>query len=219
MTRTSRVRFDEWTFDGGARELVRRSRRVHLSPKAFDLLGLLIESRPRAVSKDEIQDHLWPETFVSESNLAGLVKEIRAALGEDARAPRYVRTVHGFGYSFCAMAIEAARGAGTSSPSRHRLAWGPREVTLCEGENVLGRASDAAAWIDSTTVSRHHARILVEGARATLEDLGSKNGTYLGGQRLSSPMPLADGDEIRVGSVRLTFHVLAGEVSTETQNG
>ena len=212
-----RVHFDEWTFDGDARELVRRSRRVHLSPKAFDLLGLLIASRPRAVSKDEIQDHLWPQTFVWESNLAGLVKEIRAALGEDARAPRYVRTVHRFGYAFSGTAIEAAHGgAATATPSRNRLVWGPREVTLCEGENVLGRASDAAAWIDSTSVSRHHARILVDGARATLEDLGSKNGTWLRGQRLSSPMPLADGDEIRVGSVRLTFHVLAGESSTDT---
>jgi DNA-binding winged helix-turn-helix (wHTH) protein len=213
-----RVHFDEWTFDGDARELVRRSRRVHLSPKAFDLLGLLIASRPRVVSKDEIQDHLWPKTFVSESNLAGLVKEIRAALAEDARAPRYVRTVHRFGYAFSGTAVEAA-GAATATPSRNRLVWGSREVTLCEGENVLGRASDAAAWIDSTSVSRHHARILVEGARATLEDLGSKNGTWLRGQRLSAPTLLADGDEIRVGSVRLTFHVLAGEASTDTHSG
>jgi pSer/pThr/pTyr-binding forkhead associated (FHA) protein len=87
---------------------------------------------------------------------------------------------------------------------------------LAEGQNLLGRVDGAAAWIDSPSVSRRHARIVVSGGRATLEDLGSKNGTYVRGEKVSSPAPLEDGDEIRLGRVRMTFSMLAGTGSTQT---
>ena len=69
-----------------------------------------------------------------------------------------------------------------------------------DGEDAIGRVSKAAVWIDSNTVSRRHARIVISAEGATIEDLGSKNGTFLYGQRLTGPAELRDGDEIRLAS-------------------
>jgi len=107
-----RLRFGDMTFDGGRRLLIRGPDAVHLSPKAFQLLGLLLARRPDAVSKAEIQDVLWPRTFVSETNLPALVNEVRRALGDRAKAPKFVRTVHGYGYAFDAP-VRNVRTAGS----------------------------------------------------------------------------------------------------------
>ena len=77
-----------------------------LARKAFDFLEVLVSERPRALSKEQIRDRVWPRTVVSESTVNGLLGELRAALGDDAREPRYIRTVHGFGYAFVAEASE-----------------------------------------------------------------------------------------------------------------
>lgn len=212
-----RVRFGEWTFDGESRELRGLKGVAHLSPKAFELLGVLLESRPRACSKAELHDRLWAKTFVSDSNLARLVKEIRKALGDPVRRPAFLRTVHAYGYAFCGEAVELARaGSPAGRDPTCCLICGPRQHPLAEGENILGRASEAWAWADASTVSRRHARILLSGEEATIEDLGSKNGTYLHGKRLGSPAALADGDEIRLGSIPMTFRVLFTSDSTDT---
>jgi DNA-binding winged helix-turn-helix (wHTH) protein len=212
-----RTDFGDFTLDRDTRQLLRGERELPLEPKAFELLELLLSCRPRALSKAAIRDRLWPRTFVSESTLSGLVVDLRAALGDAARRPLYLRTVRGFGYAFCG---DAADAGGDSRPDRRgprlRLFWGEREIPLGQGENVLGRVEGAAAWIDSPTVSRRHARILVSGSRATLEDLGSKNGTFLRGERIDAPARLADGDEVRFGHVRMTFRVFPGGASTAT---
>ena len=75
---------------------------------------------------------------------------------------------------------------------------------LLEGPNVIGRAPDATIPYDVAGVSRHHARIVVSRDGVTLEDLGSKNGTYLQGKRITSA-PLSDGDEIQIGKARMIF--------------
>jgi DNA-binding winged helix-turn-helix (wHTH) protein len=213
-----RVHFGEFALDRDSRQLWRGQEELRLVPKAFDLLELLLSERPRAVSKDRIRDRLWPKTFVSESTLTSLVVDLRAALGDRARKPQYVRTVHRLGYAFCGTAIESAREQTAAGRRARllRLLWGDRAIPLSEGENLLGRVDGVAAWIDSPSVSRRHARIVVSGGRATLEDLGSKNGTYVRGEKLSSAAPLLDGDEIRLGRVRMTFNVLAGTASTQT---
>ena len=100
------VQFGEFTLDLDARQLRGRKGELHLSPKAFELLKVLTENRPRALSKNELHEHLWPATFVSEVNLATLIAEIRDALGDDARKPRFIRTAHRFGYAFCAAAVD-----------------------------------------------------------------------------------------------------------------
>jgi DNA-binding winged helix-turn-helix (wHTH) protein len=212
-----RLRFGAWVFDAESRELRGPAGAVHLSPKAFDLLGLLLESRPRVLSKAELHDRLWASTFVSDSSLASLVKEIRRALGDPVRQPAFLRTVHGFGYSFCGEALEATPRTGLARDGVSSfLVWGPRELLLADGENLLGRGLDASARVESATVSRWHARIVLAAAGATIEDLGSKNGTYLNGRRLSGPVTIADGDAITLGSVRLLFRVVSPTDSTQT---
>jgi DNA-binding winged helix-turn-helix (wHTH) protein len=212
---SGRVLFGGWQFDADSRELLGPRGPVHLSPKAFALLGVLLESRPRAVSKAELHDRLWANTFVSESNLASLVSEVRRALGEAAPERGFIRTVHGFGYAFRSDATAAAR---PPDPDRQAptfyLSWGPGELRLEGGESVLGRAQPGSRCIDSPTVSRRHARVVVAGGGATIEDLGSRNGTYLNGRRLSGPAELADGDVIRLGSVSAVFRVVLPVDST-----
>lgn len=212
-----RVAFGDCVFDSETREVFRGERPVPLSPKAFALLELLIASAPKAVSKKEIHERLWPETFVTEANLANLVTEVRAALGDSARQPRIVATVQRFGYAFRANVKAAAapskRPAGGLS---YRMLWGIREIALSDGENVLGREQSAAIWIDDSSVSRRHARVVIGESGAVVEDLGSKNGTLLNGRRLKKKEPLSDGDEIVVGPARLTLRVLRHAESTKT---
>jgi hypothetical protein len=186
-----------------------------LSPKAFQFLELLLSERPRAVPKAEIHERLWPDRFVSDASLARLATEVRAAIGDDVRAPHYLRTIHRFGYAWSG---EAAADTAASAPTAAscRLVWADRQIPLLEGENLLGRASEARIVIDLARVSRHHARILVENGKALLEDLGSKNGTSLRGQPVRSPAELADGDEIMIGPAVLVFRTSAGNSTTET---
>jgi DNA-binding winged helix-turn-helix (wHTH) protein len=199
--------FGACELDVGRRQLVVGGVVRHLSQKAMMLLELLIQNRPSVLSKQKLHDALWPSTFVTESNLAGLAAEIRAALGDDARAPKYIRTVHGYGYSFCGEASEA--DVSEAGPRRRvigRLFCGSRELALLEGENVIGReASDARLVIPDATVSRKHAIISVSEERVTITDCRSKNGTFVFGRRVEGSAELTDGCEFRVGSVTLVY--------------
>ena len=207
-----RLALGGFTFDDDSRQLLRGQNDIHLSPKAFDLLKALIDARPRVLTKHELQRHLWPDTFVSESNLASLVAEIREALSDSARAPRFIRTAQRVGYAFCGPADPAA--PATASAAGSTFCWLIKDggrVPLRIGENILGRDEDeGGVRIDSPTVSRRHARIVVSGGSAILDDLGSKNGTFLRGTQISLPVPLSDGDEIRVGSVVVHFRMASG---------
>ena len=210
-----RLRFEQFVFDTGTRELRRGPDAIPLPPKTFRFLEALLERRPEAVSKVVLMDLVWPETFVTESSLARLATELREALGDDAKTPRFVRTVYGFGYAFCGDA-RAEPSERDAFPARGlRLVIGRHEIPLVEGENILGRDEGARAHVDSAKASRRHARIVVAGGQATIEDLGSKNGTFLRGRRLTEKQPLADGDEIVIGPVLVTFRA-APPRSTET---
>jgi hypothetical protein len=180
---------------------------VHLSPKAYGVLELLLRRAPNAVSKDDIQSAVWGEVFVSESTLTNVVAEIRAALGDRARAPELVRTVHGFGYAFAGKLIEDGDVLGEGN-YRFRLIRGKRSFPLFEGENVIGRDPDARVSIDHASVSRHHARISIDDGKAVLADLRSRNGTFVGGRPVNDPVPLEDGDVIGLGPVTLVFEIL-----------
>jgi DNA-binding winged helix-turn-helix (wHTH) protein len=214
-----RVCFGEFVLDTGSRQLLRQGEAIHLGPKAIDLLELLLSNRPNALSKAAIRDGLWPRTFVTDSNVATVVGELRQALGDSARRPRYVRTVHGLGYAFCGTAEEESprRGSGGREGTRFRLFGELGEIALSEGENILGRVDEAVAWIDSPMASRRHARIVVRGDEAILEDLGSRNGTRLNGKRIESATALADRDQVMIGRVVFTVRALWGTASTKPE--
>jgi DNA-binding winged helix-turn-helix (wHTH) protein len=215
-----KTRFGECVLDSDTRELLVRGSPVHLSPKGFQFLELLLQHRPRALSKSEIHEKLWPGTFVSDGTLTSLLAELRSAIEDEAHEPRFVRTVHRFGYAFSGEAEDIRAPRRKSAPRvAYRLFWGPREVALEEGETILGRDPDATAFIDHTSVSRHHARITIAGDQVTVEDLQSKNGTFLRGKKLETPSPLADGDELKLGSVPLIFRVFPLSGSTVTAEG
>ncbi|HEY6546938.1 MAG TPA: FHA domain-containing protein [Vicinamibacteria bacterium] len=210
-----RLRFLEWTFDAESRQLIGAAGPVHISPKAFDLLAALLLARPRALSKAELKDRLWPDTAVAATNLPALVNEVRQVLGDDARQPRFIRTVQRHGYAFCREATREEGGRAASGFS-FRLLYDRRELALAAGEHILGRSREAAMFVDSNAVSRHHARITVYDDKAVLEDLGSKNGTSLRGRKITRPETLHDGDDIALGSIHLTFRALQGGSSTDT---
>jgi DNA-binding winged helix-turn-helix (wHTH) protein len=209
-------RFEDFTLDPDTRQLLLNGTEVHVSPKAFDLLMLLVVNRARAVSKAELQQRLWPSTFVEETNLATLVAEIRRALRDSAAHPRLIRTIYGFGYRFaCELISEASQVRSEPPRVKPWLMFDRRPIPLLEGVNVIGRAVDAAIQIDSPGISRYHARILVAHDDVTLEDLGSKNGSYVNGM-LVTTRRLSDGDEIRLGATVLTFRITSQTSQTET---
>ncbi|HEX9147517.1 MAG TPA: FHA domain-containing protein [Thermoanaerobaculia bacterium] len=215
-----RVRFGDCTLDSDTRELSRGGEPVHLEPKAYRLLELLLAVCPKALAKRDLQEDLWPQTYVSERSLARLVADLRTAVGDRASQPRLIRTVHGFGYAFCGEVAGADRRRGKRSSDFHcRLSWGDRDIALVEGENVLGRDPDVAVWIDLNSVSRHHARVVVTDGAAHLEDLGSKNGTLVNGERISSPRQLSNGDRIKVGAASLVYRCSRRLGTTEAETG
>jgi DNA-binding winged helix-turn-helix (wHTH) protein len=213
-----KIHFGAYTLDSDTRQLTRDGRAIHLTPKAFELLEMLASARPKVLSKAELQERLWPETFVAEANLSNLVAEVREALQDQARAPQFIRTAHGFGYAFCGTATTSAgsREAVDGHPACW-LEWGQHRFPLSIGEHIIGRDPDLDVTLDASTVSRRHARLVVTADRAVLEDFGSKNGTFRGAERVTGPIQLADGDAIYIGSLLITFHTRGPQQSTETQ--
>jgi DNA-binding winged helix-turn-helix (wHTH) protein len=214
-----RLSFGDCIFDGRSRQLLRGGAPVHVPPKTFRLLEVLLDRRPAAVSKENLMETLWPGVFVAEGNLARLVAELRDVIGDDAHAPRFVRTVSRFGYAFHGDAAATPDERAPRAPAApFRLLRGETEISLVEGENVIGRDPAVHVSIDDASVSRHHARIVVDGFAARLEDLGSKNGTFVHDRRLDGTVPLRDGDAIRLGSVALVFRRFesGGPSPTET---
>lgn len=209
-----KVSFGDCVLDTDTRELHRAGTRVELAPKAYELLDLLLRARPKAVSKAEIRDRLWPRTFVSEVTLATLAFDVRRAIGDDARSPRHLRTVRKYGYAFATEPVDVGR-EGPAEPVC-RLLTAEAEFPLTEGEFVIGRGEDVDVVLDRPRVSRHHARVRVASGEAVIEDLGSKNGTLLCGRRMEGAQALHDGDEIDIGSVRLVFRTCSRDAPTET---
>lgn len=95
--------------------------------------------------------------------------------------------------------MKTAGAAMLFAPPRPPV-WVPRSKPL-----VLGRAAECDVPVDSPRASRRHARVTAEGDRAVLEDLGSKNGTFVNGERIDGPRTLRPGDRIEVGGVAVTF--------------
>jgi DNA-binding winged helix-turn-helix (wHTH) protein len=217
-----KVQFADCVLDVDARTVCRETAAIHLSPKAFELLAALVEHRGRAMSKTELLERVWPGVFVSDASLARVVKEIRKALGDSPHDSRIIRTVHRYGYAFAAVVV---RGSPSGLPVADRerpacwLTGRARTFSLAEGEHLVGREPGVTVWLDSPRVSRRDARILVGNARAMIEDLDSKNGTFVRDVRLTAPALLEAGDAIRIGPLTLIFRVSNALPLTETESG
>jgi len=206
------VRFGSFELATDARLLTRSGESLHLTPKAYDLLALLVDAAPRVVPKAELHARLWPDTFVADTTLVGLVKEVRRVLGDTGAAAPVIRTVARVGYAFSAPLEREAPALARG----HWLVADGRSFPLGDGVNAIGREPSAAVWLDSGSVSRRHATITVAGAGARLEDVGSKNGSQVNGVPVRAPVTLRDGDHLIIGTVPLTYRTSASGLSTET---
>jgi hypothetical protein len=205
----AQVSIGAFVFDAERRQLV-GDVVVELPTKEFELLSLLVSNRPRAVSKDEIRDALWPRTVVTEASLTSLVKELRTKLRQTGRRGP-IRTVHGFGY---ALADQRTAPPRASFP---RLVRGTTEIAVLSSELVLGRETGLPGTIDDASISRRHAHLRWDGAAAVLTDLASKNGTFVNGVRASGPVSLVDGDQVVLGLVTFVYRAPAPSRSSATE--
>lgn len=199
----TRLRFGGLSFDGRRRLLHRGASALHLSPKAFQLLALLLERRPAAVAREEILETLWPGDGVAGGNLASVASELRHVLGTGPAGRAFLRTVHGYGYAFDGEVHE------TPEAPKHVLVRGLQHVELAQGRNVLGRERAATVRLGHPSVAHEHARIVVAGDQAELEDLTAGRATYRGTEAVHGRVVLEDGDEIRLGGIRLVYRILA----------
>jgi DNA-binding winged helix-turn-helix (wHTH) protein len=225
-------RFGEFELDVDAYALRRSGQRIKLEKIPMEVLVLLVRKAGILVNRTEIQAAFWgSDVFVDQdAAINTAIRKIRRALGDDAEHPRFVETVVGKGYRFIApletrageLRLERRRvdADGRSSDGLdHRLpnylvARGRRQFVLDQGENLLGRDPQATVYIDHPSVSRHHARISIHPARAVLEDLKSRNGTFLDGRHIEIPTEIHHGAIIGLGPITVTFMMVPASAST-----
>lgn len=198
-------RFGSFHYDAVSHGLLRDGVEIPLTHKSRELLLLFLHNPGRLLTREEVTEKVWPDVAVTDDAVRFQVAELRKAFGEKGDA--FIKTIRREGYRWetpvkaaADRPVRPAPGDGSARPRpRHRLVLETREIQLIEGENVVGRDPDAALWIDHSSVSRKHARITIAAGKATLEDLDSKNGTFLNGKKIERRMPLTDGDELRIG--------------------
>ena len=211
-------RFGPFLYDSVRRALRKDGADIPLTHKSRELLLLFLHNPGRLLTREDIVEKVWPDAAVTDDALRFQVGELRKAFGDGGEA--FIQTIRREGYRWEAAVAPAAdrpvrpEGESTLRPTpRFRLVLETREIQLLEGENVIGRDPDGALWIDHPSVSRRHARIVVVGGKASLEDLDSKNGTFLAGKRLGKKTALADGDEVRIGPETMVFRAMSSETT------
>jgi hypothetical protein len=203
----------------------------------MEVLILLVGSAGSLVERRDIQAALWgADVFVDPvAAINTAIRKVRQALGDDAERPRFVETVVGKGYRFIAPVENHRPGrqlrpadAEAASPSSARwrrpfpsycVTRGQREFMLGTGENLLGRDPSARVYVDHASVSRRHARISIRSERVILEDLKSRNGTFVDGKKIEAPTEITHGAIIGLGPIVLTFLVLSAPASTRPVSG
>ena len=192
----------------------------HLEPKVMDALVALARSGGGVVTKSELTDAVWQLPFISENRLVGVIASLRRALGDDVNEPRYVQTIPTRGYRL-AVPVEWDGGEAAREPertARFTLETADETYRLHEGVNIVGREAEADIRIASDWVSRRHARLEVQGESVVLEDLGSKNGTFVNSGSLTGRVQLQDVDEIRLGRAAVVLRFRASIAATRTES-
>lgn len=209
-----------WKVDPTAGELRDGDAGVRLRPKAMSLLVALARHPEEVLGKQALLDAVWPDVVVGDASVSVLVAELREALGDDPASPRFIETIPRRGYRLIASVTHLTAGTSVRDRdgSRVWLLGKGLEAELAEGENLIGRSPDAGVRIQSPKVSRHHARVVVDRENVTVEDLGSKNGTFVNGSSVNGPTPLVHGDELRLGQLSSVLRVVVvGDGSTVTE--
>ena len=221
---TARLRFADFELDLAAYTLWRGSERVRLQRIPMELLTQLVTARGRLVDRAQIQAALWgAEVFVDqEAAINTAIRKLRKALGDEPDRPQFIETVVGKGYRFVAPVHDVVEDLATAA--RHLfpkfvVRHAGREFSLTEGDNLLGRDPEAHVYIDHPSVSRQHALIRIEQNQALIEDLGSRNGTFVDGFRVEARTELPQEAIIGAGPVTMTFHAITAPPSTKPMIG
>jgi DNA-binding winged helix-turn-helix (wHTH) protein len=226
------LKFAEFELDVGAYDLRRQGGPLKLEKLPMEVLILLVQRAGTLVQRSEIQAMLWsPDVYVErDSAINTAVRKIRRTLGDDAEKPRFVETVVGKGYRFIAP-VESDSDCAAQSPARDRrstaqsqrvfpsysVVRGSQEFILEAGETVFGRdPAVAGVYVDHPSVSRRHACIAIGSQGAVLEDLDSRNGTFVNGRRIHQPTNIDHGAIIGLGPITLTLSVMTAPASTQS---
>lgn len=223
------IKFAEFELDLAAYVLRRPHGPLRLEKLPMEVLILLVQRAGTLVQRSEIQAMLWrPDVYVEhDSAINTAIRKIRRTLGDDAENPRFVETVVGKGYRFIAR-VESdgnPQAQSTASHARPSARWqhvfpsyavtrGKQEFILEAGETVFGREPTAGVYVDHPSVSRRHACISIGSQGAVLEDLKSRNGTFVNGRRIEGPTKIDHGVLIGLGPITLTFIVMSAPAST-----
>jgi DNA-binding winged helix-turn-helix (wHTH) protein len=209
----------DWFVEPAIGRLSRGSREAHLEPKVMQVLQCLAHNAGELVPKREITDAVWQVEYITDNRLNRAIADLRRALEDSAANPRFVETIPTMGYRLVApVAVDQpTRADDGPAESPFKLESSDKAFPLTTGENTIGRGVEADIRVDSEWVSRRHARIVVSEGSAFIEDLGSKNGTFIRGKRIDGPVELHDGDEITVGRglMVLRFVTVLGSTRTE----
>jgi adenylate cyclase len=144
---TEDFRLEEWLVRPRRRLLVHGRERRRVSPKAMGVLRLLAERSGEVVSKDELVSGIWQEHVVSDEAVTSVVYELRRALGDDARHPRFIETIRKSGYRLV-VPPEAVEGATTTTPGPRRQRW----MVAAAGSALL----TVALWVLLAPPVREH---------------------------------------------------------------
>jgi DNA-binding winged helix-turn-helix (wHTH) protein len=194
-------------------ELRREYDKVPIRPKCFDLLVYLLRNRGKLIAKDTLLDTVWSDAIVAEATLSRTITELREVLGDHPQRPKFIQTVSRRGYRFIAPAHEIFPATADEHRTELSIVHRGKEYPLRSGEQVIGRGRGAAIPLYNSLTSRHHARITVNGKKVSVEDLGSKNGTFVNGHRVVKPTELKVGDQIQIGGEILTLWSPTGDTS------
>jgi DNA-binding winged helix-turn-helix (wHTH) protein len=204
-------RLGEWVVDPRANRVSQGTTTVQLEQRVMSVLLCLAENAGEVVTRQRLVDSVWDEGFVADNTVTHAIAELRKAFRDCARDPLFIETIHRRGYRLIAPVIlDAPQADGYNlEPVRFLAIFRETEYPLWQGEYLIGRDPECAITIPSMKVSRHHARITVEGPRTLLDDLESKNGTFLNGIRIECSTAINGGDLIGIGRITETIRFVA----------
>jgi len=206
-----------WRVDPALNSVAGPTETAHLEPKVMDVLVCLAEHASDVVSKELLLRSVWADSCVTDDVLRRAIFELRRVFGDEARRPRVIQTIPKRGYRLIA-AVVSDIDRTTVSPATEgticTLTWQDGCVTLKEGTYLLGREESLPIRVPFSSVLRRHARLTIAGGAVTVEDLASKNGTFLRSKRLTAPTLLRNGDTLVTGTERIRVHLSLP--STET---